>query len=427
MKKKIKLTESQYNRLQELLFENKFDNIVSKLEQTKVLDFEEKLDAITKILGTTNHQQAYDKIESITSKSINDLLIHADYDEGIELVNALIKAYQERSAILNQQLSTKNQQSSKTQQNKPSDINHILDFANVGDNLKFKTSQNTDFSINVVSVNQDNNEILGDNYGNKIKMSFNAFDDKTKKLNYQELNKNTNQFENKTGDIIGLEIERNGQPIQIPNAGGSNYPLKNPPVNQNDETPYTIELDPNSTNPDELKAAGEAARKTIDYSKDPLLQKAFYRQEKFWDQFKAELSGKKPDPKGIKPVLDMLGKYMGKRLKEKFGDTFVPNEWLRLEILTSNSLAQINKKTEMYVRSWSYGDAETVTLKDSKHDYSIVINQRRKDSLDIYEAIIKADKNGGEIEEPILIKCYESAGYRPPITGNEKLKTKTPR
>ena len=42
MKKKLILTESQYNRLQEFLFENKFDNIVAKLEQTKGLDFEEK-------------------------------------------------------------------------------------------------------------------------------------------------------------------------------------------------------------------------------------------------------------------------------------------------------------------------------------------------------------------------------------------------
>ena len=87
--------------------------------------------------GLTGALNVHDKIESVTKKPINDLLVHADYDDGMEMVNALIKAYQERSQALNQQkgaktkpTATSTQEATQTQSN---DINHILDFANVGD------------------------------------------------------------------------------------------------------------------------------------------------------------------------------------------------------------------------------------------------------------------------------------------------------
>ena len=64
------------------------------------------------------------------------------------------------------------------------DVNHTLDFVKVGDVLKFKTSAGSDYTINVKHVDHNSNEILGDNHGNKIRFSFDSYDEQNKKLNF---------------------------------------------------------------------------------------------------------------------------------------------------------------------------------------------------------------------------------------------------
>ena len=65
------------------------------------------------------------------------------------------------------------------------DINHTLDFVNVGDVLKFKTPAGSDYTLNIKSVDQTSHEILADNHGNKVKLMFNSYNEQTKKLNYK--------------------------------------------------------------------------------------------------------------------------------------------------------------------------------------------------------------------------------------------------
>ena len=426
MKKKIILTESQYNRLQELLFENKYDNIVAKLEQTKGLEFDDKLKSISKILGTKDEQQTYDTIESITSKPISDLVANANTDKGMEMVNSLISAYQQKSQAFNQKQGQKN---NKLKLAKPTDINHILDFTNVGDDLKFKTSQNTDFGIKIASVNQTNNEILGDNHGNKIRMSFNAFNPKTKELNYLQLDKNTQKYINKTANVIGLEIIRNGKPLEIPLAGNGKkkQPVQPTQPNTNDEEPHTVELDPNQTNLDDLKKAGEEARYKIDYSKDPLLKKAFHRQPGFWDQFKAELKGEKSEPNGIKSVLDILGKYTTKAVKDKFGDVFVQGQKANFKILTRTSLAVKNADYSFIVRNYTEGDIGTLTLTEpnKQNPLRLVVKDRKKDATDVYICTLKHLVNNKEEEENVEVMFSKSAGYTPTPPTNKTPINKT--
>ena len=360
MKKKIILTESQYTRLQEFLFENKYDNIVAKLEQTKGLEYDDKLKAISKILGTKNDQQTYTKIETLTSTPISDLTATANSDKGLAMVNSLITSYQQKSQALNQQKSTKKQQpkpnkpapaAAPTQNTNDTDINHTLDFANNGDILTFKTNSGYNVNINVVSSDQNNNEILGTNKGNKIKLTFNSFDDNTKKLTYLQLDNNTNKYVTKEADVIGLDIIRNGKILQIPKAGTNNYvgPTPNTQTSYDDETSYTYDLDvPARTEKEKQekikkeKTYGKKALETI--VNDPTLQAAFYRQPSFWKTFMADLQGKTAPGKGIVPTLDLINGYVDKKKKEKNPDL---------------SPFKMNRKAEFMV-------LETISFKDDE-------------------------------------------------------------
>ena len=215
------------------------------------------------------------------------------------------------------------------------DVNHTLDFVNVGDVLKFKTSAGSDYTINVKHVDQKGNEILGDNHGKKIRLSFDSYDEQNKKLNYKQLDTNTQKYLDKTADVNELDIERNGQVLPIPDVGGNKQPepgqveptqgQEEPvPVGQEDEIAKTVEMDPNVTatpkTPEEVenikkqRMYGKKALKAI--TSDPKLQAAFYRQPSFWKLFMADLQGKTAPGKGIQPTLALINGYLDKKNKE---------------------------------------------------------------------------------------------------------------
>ena len=212
------------------------------------------------------------------------------------------------------------------------DVNHTLDFVKVGDVLKFKTSAGSDYTINVKHVDQKGNEILGDNHGKKIRLSFDSYDEQNKKLNYKQLDTNTQKYLDKTADVNELDIERNGQVLPIPDVGGNKQPGQGPiepestpePVGQEDEIAKTVEMDPNVTatpkTPEEVenikkqRMYGKKALKAI--TSDPKLQAAFYRQPSFWKLFMADMQGKTAPGKGIQPTLALINGYLDKKNKE---------------------------------------------------------------------------------------------------------------
>lgn len=55
---------------------------------------------------------------------------------------------------------------------------------------------------------------------------------------------------------------------------------------------------------------------------DPMMQKAFYSQPTFWQTFVAELRGKKHPGNGIITVLNIVKKYESKKLDEQIGEGF---------------------------------------------------------------------------------------------------------
>ena len=208
------------------------------------------------------------------------------------------------------------------------DVNHTLDFVKVGDVLKFKSLGNKPYDIKIAHVDHASNEILGKFLnGEKVRFNFNAYDEQTKKFNFQILDNKTQKYVNKQDDVTReLDIERNGQVVQIPDVGGNKQPGQGPvePVGQPDEIAKPIELDPNVTatpkTPEEVenikkqRMYGKKALKAI--TSDPKLQAAFYRQPSFWKLFMADMQGKTASGKGIQPTLALINGYLDKNNKE---------------------------------------------------------------------------------------------------------------
>ena len=194
------------------------------------------------------------------------------------------------------------------------------------------------------------------------------------------------------------------------------------PVGKPDEISEPVEMDPNTPeNDEELRAAGEEARKKIDYSKDPLLKKAFHRQAGFWDQFKAELAGKKSEPDGIRSVLNMLGKYTNKKVKDKFGDTFTEGKQANFQIISRTRLGVLNGKYTFLIRKWTEGESDTLTLSElgNKPDgLRLIVKDKKKNENDVYLCTLKRLTNNAEEEEEVEVRFTKSAGYNPTITTN---------
>jgi len=214
------------------------------------------------------------------------------------------------------------------------DVNHTLDFVKVGDVLKFKTSAGSDYTINIKHVDHNSNEILGDNHGNKIRLSFDSYDEQNKKLNYNQLDVNTQKYLPKTADVHELDIERGGKVLPIPDIGGNKQPTLDTTAKP-DDISKPVELDPNISGPtasgdtssdsaeEEEKVKkermyGKKALKAI--TSDPQLQAAFYRQPSFMKLFMADLQGKTAPGKGIQPTLALIGGYLDKKNKESNPD-----------------------------------------------------------------------------------------------------------
>lgn len=78
---------------------------------------------------------------------------------------------------------------------------------------------------------------------------------------------------------------------------------------------------------------------------DPMMQKAFYSQPTFWQSFIAELKGKKHPGNGIITVLNIVKKYEDKKIIEQIGEGFTDKkgvivEFTPLEPITLNYNAQ---------------------------------------------------------------------------------------
>jgi hypothetical protein len=267
------------------------------------------------------------------------------------------------------------------------DVNHTLDFVNVGDVLNFKTSTGSNYTINVKNVDQRNNEILGDNQGNKIRFTFNSYDEQTKKFNFQELDKKTQKYINKEEEFTELDIKRNGQVIQIPDVGGNKQPESTPapePVGKPDEISPEVELDPNVV----IANKEEDFDEMIDnieqeYESDDIFRQALYKQPSFLERLKAEIKGEKPEGSGIIIANKLVNSYRDKGsnnlLKANFikGNKalFKPLQNYELEYEVDGKIEYLELNGERKARVGNTNDKNQRKLTDYDEKYEILVTK----------------------------------------------------
>jgi len=151
----------------------------------------------------------------------------------------------------------------------------------------------------------------------------------------------------------------------------------------------------NDTDNDEEEKQGEEKKTeeelTIDakeaYEKilaDPLMQKAFYSQPTFWQTFVAELKGKKHPGNGIITVLNIVKQYESKKMDEQIGEGFT-NEKGDIVIFKPLEVVTLNYETKKEGR-------KTFNLKNIKPTEARISYDKRETGL-VLEVNLPQDPN----------------------------------
>jgi len=126
------------------------------------------------------------------------------------------------------------------------------------------------------------------------------------------------------------------------------------------------EGDVNTKDEEELKLdAKEALEKILS---DPMMQKAFYSQPTFWQTFVAELKGKKSPGNGIITVLNIVKKYEYKKIVELIGEGFTDKKGVivkfeSLEPITLNYNTQKEGRKTFTIQTLKPTEVKTSTDK----------------------------------------------------------------
>jgi hypothetical protein len=183
---------------------------------------------------------------------------------------------------------------------------------------------------------------------------------------------------------------------------------------------------------EELKSDGKEALDMI--LNDPTLKAAFYTQPTFLERLKAELSGKAATGTGIKPTLDLLGKYFDKQVNEKIGDGFRDNKVALFEVkqnvVITYTEGNKNKQFKL-LRGIQYNakprehdlkDGVTKVLREDPagkpaDPFEIIVKGKTKEPdtylCDVYKVYVSGNQPKRIPQKNVEIKFYKSEGYTP--------------
>lgn len=169
---------------------------------------------------------------------------------------------------------------------------------------------------------------------------------------------------------------------------------------------------------------------------DPDLKAAFYKQPTFWQAFKAELTGKEATGKGIIPTLDLIGRYMDKKLTDKLGDGFKKKGSVSFIPLEAVSIPYTNKKGgrvyfelkkdikyegefAVIVKGFSYEDIENrdyQVLENSAKGFRIIVKEKTETPnvfiCDVEKLYSVKNEPKRAREEDVQIRLMDSNGYK---------------
>jgi hypothetical protein len=169
---------------------------------------------------------------------------------------------------------------------------------------------------------------------------------------------------------------------------------------------------------------------------DPNLKAAFYKQPTFWQAFKAELTGKEAKGKGILPTLDLINKYIDKKVSDKLGGDFKKNASVSFMPMETISIPFTNKKGgreyfelkdgvkyegefAVVAKRFSYDDIESrdyQILENTAKGFRIIVKEKT-DTPNVFLCNVEklySVKNEPKRakEEDVEIRLLDSNGYK---------------
>lgn len=165
---------------------------------------------------------------------------------------------------------------------------------------------------------------------------------------------------------------------------------------------------------------------------DKNLQRAFYSQPSFWALLKAELNGDKALGKGIITAAKMVRDYKDKTIDEKLGAKFITNQKVLYRLLDYPvDIIYPDKKGipttfERKVGVDYYSTVKSYSFDEKNLDYKVLENSEEKSKLlikeptdkpniflcDIIKEYIINDEVKTKKENDIRIKLFDSNGYK---------------
>jgi hypothetical protein len=139
---------------------------------------------------------------------------------------------------------------------------------------------------------------------------------------------------------------------------------------------------------------------------DERMQKVFYSQPTFWQSFVAELKGEKPVGNGIISVLDIVNKYTNKQITDKIGEGFTDKIGAEVKLIP---LKPIRIKYTLDKKNYykDINNIEPIKIKNFKDDeIPEKVLQRKLGGGNLRLRIIVLSKT----DDPNIKKCSVSIG-----------------
>jgi hypothetical protein len=337
------------------------------------------------------------------------------------------------------------------------DVNHTLDFANANDVLLFKGINGLNLKIQVISVNQNNGEILGQTEkGKKVKFTFNSYDEQSKKFDFKAFNPETNSYVDEPFEVKSMDIIRNGNVVQIPNTPNTEVPTDSQDELNPDGVSQPIDLSPEITGKEEdNKAARKALAKDVYNAMmdSDTLRDILYKKPSFLSLLKAEILGKPAQGtgqlniakqekdynakikknNGLGALLKIVTNQKQKEFTQKLNADFPPRKMTLFtpynEVLTFSTIE--NKNSFVMKPGGSYfgtnmslsAKSKFPAIKNSEYGYKVIVKDKTQ-VADVFNCnIVKTFKTKtGEIKsvrkDNVYIRFEKSDGYQP--TKNNK-------
>lgn len=447
--KKLKITESQYNRLLSMILETPFDQMVkSNIQVGDVISVDWKGSKNNfKVIDNSNGQIIMDNIDQGSTNINNRYFMGFTSLNGDDLEMRKVNKVKEPEKLNDIKSWSPITVKDLTNIQVFRDGNLVDTVDPLAPTAEKQQKNGTDAAeVNVTPdfMNEVNNDLaiiieqLGENKG--INFIFDSgfvnfcCVDKTDTTFVLEINENENTILRSINqwDYFMLDVKGNPDTDNlylknkdiVSTSDGITYNLKfkvsSGSVNKEiilkniqgvtvlpncDSSNEEDEEEPETNEPEAQKADAEKALEMILKDKD--LQDAFYKQPGFWEMFKAELSGEKAVGSGIITVLDVMRKVTDAKITKKVGKGFHVGKKAKYIPLENVSVKYRDDKDVIHTYNLPMTEDMITVRRHLIDDVSQVLQKRLEGTPMILRILVK-----DQTDKPNIKNCDIQIGVK---------------